>query len=43
VEIWQDQQALDAHIMAAHTRQFRVAFQPMTGSLYDARLYRALP
>ena len=42
VEIWQDQQSLEAHIMAAHTRQFREAFQPMTGSLYDARLYQAL-
>jgi quinol monooxygenase YgiN len=42
VEIWQDQQAFEAHTMAAHTRQFREAFQPMTGSLYDERLYQAL-
>jgi quinol monooxygenase YgiN len=42
VEIWQDQQCLEAHVMAAHTRQFREVFQPMTGSLYDARLYQAL-
>jgi quinol monooxygenase YgiN len=42
VEIWQDQPALEAHVMAAHTRQFRDKFQPMSGSLYDERLYKAL-
>ena len=42
VEIWRDQKALDAHVMAAHTRQFREQFQPMSGSLYDERLYQAL-
>jgi quinol monooxygenase YgiN len=42
VEIWQDQKAFDAHAMAAHTRQFRARFQPLTGSLYDERLYQAL-
>jgi quinol monooxygenase YgiN len=42
VEIWRDQNALDAHVIAAHTRQFREQFQPMSGSLYDERLYQAL-
>jgi quinol monooxygenase YgiN len=42
VEIWQDQQAFEAHTMAAHTRQFRERFQPLTGSLYDERLYQAV-
>jgi quinol monooxygenase YgiN len=42
VEIWRDQKALDAHVIAAHTRQFREQFQPMSGSLYDERLYMAL-
>jgi len=42
VEIWQDQKALEAHVMAAHSRQFRERFQPMSGSLYDERLYQAL-
>jgi quinol monooxygenase YgiN len=42
VEVWQEQKALDAHVMAAHTRQFRERFQPMSGSLYDERLYQAL-
>ena len=42
VEVWQDQQAFEAHAMAAHARQFREKFQPMSGSLYDERLYKAL-
>lgn len=42
VEIWQDQQTLEAHVMSAHARQFRDQFQPMSGSLYDERLYQAL-
>jgi len=42
VEIWRDQKALEAHAMAAHTRQFREKFQPLSGSLYDERLYKAL-
>jgi quinol monooxygenase YgiN len=42
VEIWRDQKALDAHVIAAHTRQFREEFQPMSGSLYDERWYQAL-
>jgi quinol monooxygenase YgiN len=42
VEIWKDQKACEAHAMAAHTRQFREKFQPLSGSLYDERLYTAL-
>jgi quinol monooxygenase YgiN len=42
VEVWQDQKSLEAHTMAAHTRQFREKFQPLSGSLYDERLYKAL-
>jgi quinol monooxygenase YgiN len=42
VEIWRNHQALEAHVMAAHTRRFRERFQPMSGSLYDERLYQAL-
>ena len=42
VEIWQDQKAHDAHAMATHTRQYREKFQPLSGSLYDERLYKAL-
>ena len=42
VEVWRDQKALDAHAIAAHTRQFREQFQSMSGSLYDERLYQAI-
>lgn len=42
VEIWQNQKALEAHEAAAHTVKFRDLLLPMSGSLYDQRLYRAL-
>jgi quinol monooxygenase YgiN len=41
VELWADQKAYDAHVMAPHTRQFRDKLGPMSGALYDERLYRA--
>ena len=34
--------AYDTHITAAHTKQFRDQLTPMSGALYDERLYRAL-
>jgi len=42
VEVWTDRKAFDAHGMAAHTRQFRERLAPMSGSLYDERLYTTL-
>ena len=42
VEAWKDQRAYDRHITAAHTKQFRDQLTPMSGALYDERLYRAL-
>ena len=42
VEIWKNQRAYDAHIMAAHTKKFRDQLTPMSGALYDERLYRAI-
>ena len=42
VEIWRNQRAYDAHITAAHTKKFRDQLTPMSGALYDERLYRAL-
>lgn len=42
VEIWADQKAYDAHVMAGHTRQFRDKLGPMSGALYDERLYKTL-
>jgi quinol monooxygenase YgiN len=42
IEIWRSQQALDAHVAAAHTRQYRDELQPMTGSPLDERVYKAV-
>jgi len=42
VEVWKDRPAFDAHGMAAATRQFRESLGPMSGALYDERLYSAL-
>lgn len=42
VEVWRDQKALEAHVGAASTKQFRAAFAQITGALYDERLYNAL-
>jgi quinol monooxygenase YgiN len=42
VEVWKDRGAFDAHGMAAPTRQFREQLGPMSGALYDERLYAVL-
>lgn len=42
VEIWRNQNAYHAHITAAHTKKFREQLTPMSGALYDERLYRVL-
>jgi quinol monooxygenase YgiN len=42
VETWQSQKALDAHVAAAHTRQYRDELQPATGSPLDERVYKAI-
>jgi quinol monooxygenase YgiN len=42
VEIWRDATAVEAHWMAAATRRFRDALAPITGALYDERMYRAV-
>jgi quinol monooxygenase YgiN len=41
-EIWKDQAALDAHNLAAGTREFRETLGRMMGALYDDRRYRNL-
>lgn len=40
VEMWADQQALDRHAAAAHTKQYRDEVQPVSGSPLDERVYR---
>jgi quinol monooxygenase YgiN len=42
VEIWRDAAALDGHAVAAHTKKFRDQLLPMSGSLFDERLYRVV-
>jgi quinol monooxygenase YgiN len=41
-EIWKDQAAYEAHILAASTRDYREKIGPMLGALHDDRLYRAI-
>ena len=42
VEIWRDQQAYDAHVADAHTRDFREQIQSVLGSPFDERLHKLL-
>jgi competence protein ComEC len=42
IETWQSQKAFDAHVAAAHTRQYRDEVQPLTGSPLDERVYTAV-
>jgi quinol monooxygenase YgiN len=42
VEHWRTEAALDAHVAAAHTREYRDALQPLTGSPLDERVYSAI-
>jgi len=40
IEAWRNQQALDAHVAAAQTKQYRDTLQPLTGSPLDERTFR---
>jgi quinol monooxygenase YgiN len=42
VETWANQAAYDAHAAAPHTRQYREAMAPVTGSPLDERIYKAI-
>jgi len=42
VEIWKDQGALEAHEAAKHTVKFRHDIFPLSGALFDQRLYQAM-
>jgi quinol monooxygenase YgiN len=42
VEIWKDARAVETHAMAETTRRFRDALGPMSGALYDERMFKAL-
>lgn len=42
IEAWADQNAVDAHAAAAHTREFRDKLAPIAGAVYDERIYKVL-
>ncbi|WP_431285752.1 putative quinol monooxygenase [Humitalea sp. 24SJ18S-53] len=42
VEVWADEPSLLAHAGVAHLRAFRGELLPMSGSLFDERLYRVV-
>ena len=42
VESWESAGSQEAHSESSHKKAFRAALLPMSGSLYDERLYRAL-
>jgi quinol monooxygenase YgiN len=42
IEVWSDQRSLEAHEIAAHTKQFRSAFGAVSGALYDERIYKSI-
>lgn len=43
IEVWTDQKAYDAHVITDNTRKFRAAFAPISGALYDERIYKRIP
>ncbi len=42
VEVWRTAQNFEGYVTAEATKSFRERFLPLSGSLYDERLYRAL-
>jgi len=42
IEVWRNRKAFDGHVQAAHVRDFRDQLTPMSGALYDERLYGPL-
>jgi quinol monooxygenase YgiN len=41
-EIWTGRAAIDVHVATTATREFREKLGPMSGALYDERLYKSL-
>jgi quinol monooxygenase YgiN len=42
VQVWKDRKSFDTHIAGTPERQFRDKLTPMTGALYDERIYKAI-
>ena len=43
IESWANHGAFDDHEMQKETREFRMKLGPMSGALYDERLYKVMP
>jgi quinol monooxygenase YgiN len=43
VEAWTNGGSFDVHEMQKETREFRMRLGPMSGALYDERLYKVMP
>jgi quinol monooxygenase YgiN len=41
-EIWKNRAAVDGHVVTASMKEFREKLGPMSGALYDERLYKSL-
>jgi quinol monooxygenase YgiN len=41
-EIWKDRPAIDNHIVTASTKEFREKLGPMSGALFDDRIYKSI-
>jgi len=42
IEAWSDRKSRDAHVLADHTKAFRVKVTPFEGAFYDERLYEVV-
>ena len=42
IEVWSDEEAYKVHVTAANTKTFRDTFAPLSGALYDERLYKRI-
>jgi quinol monooxygenase YgiN len=42
IEVWENTSALEAHGASDHMKDFRGKLFPISGSLYDERLYRVI-
>jgi quinol monooxygenase YgiN len=42
IEAWKDQRAVDNHGVAPHTKQFREKLSPISGALFDERMYKSI-
>ena len=41
-EVWKDPKAVDSHGVAPHTKLFREKLSPISGALFDERMYKSI-